>query len=81
MLCSMHSEDGKLIDAIAFSEEMEIFSTDLIIDLIEFRWTMFAKAVHIRGFYFHIAYIFCLFIFVGRAYLNHEFYGMPTYVI
>lgn len=65
MLCSMSEEDGKLIDAIANSEEMEIFVTDLVQDLIDFKWTRFAKKVHLRGFYFHIAYIICLSILIG----------------
>ena len=38
MLSSMSEDKGKIINAIATSEEMDIFDTDLVIDLIEFRW-------------------------------------------
>ena len=53
----MSEEDGNLIDAIAKSDELDMFETDLVIDLIDWRWNEFARAVHLRGFYFHIAYI------------------------
>jgi len=76
----MSEEDGKLIDAIAKSDELDIFQTDLVVDLIDWRWTRFAKRVHLRGFYFHVAYIIGLFIFVGQTYLDYEFYGMPKIV-
>lgn len=42
LLSSMSQEDGKLIDAIAKSSELSIFETDLIMDLIDWRWTCFA---------------------------------------
>ena len=81
MLSSMSEEDGKLIDAISKSEEMDIFVTDLVIDLIEFRWHRFARNVHLFGFYCHVSYIFCLFVFVGNTYGDISFYGLPKKVI
>lgn len=39
---SEETESGRLMDAIADSEELEIFTTDLIIDIIEFKWQKFA---------------------------------------
>jgi hypothetical protein len=65
MLSSMSEKNGKLIDAISKSEEMDIFVTDLVIDLIEFRWEKFAKEVHLFGFYVHQTYICIMFLFVG----------------
>jgi len=38
ILCSMSQEDGQLIDALAESEELSIFETELIRDLIDWRW-------------------------------------------
>jgi len=34
------------MDALADSDELEIFKTDLIIDIIDFKWNRFAKRVH-----------------------------------
>jgi hypothetical protein len=34
------------MDVISESEELEIFKTDLIIDVIDFKWNRFAKRVH-----------------------------------
>jgi hypothetical protein len=70
MLCSMSEEDGKLIDAIANCNELTIFNTDLIIDFIEWRWTKFAKKTHVRGMYFHLAYIIGLFLYIKDSYGN-----------
>ena len=39
----MHVEDGRLIDALAKSEDIPIFSTDIVKDFIDFKWNRFAK--------------------------------------
>lgn len=38
MLTSMSEEDGTIMDAIANSEELSIYETDLVKDLIDFKW-------------------------------------------
>ena len=39
MLCNVNeSEDGRLINAIADSHELDIFTSDICKDLINFRW-------------------------------------------
>jgi len=50
----MSQEDGKLIDALASSEENDIYETKLIKDLIDFRWNKFAMRIHKFGFYIHV---------------------------
>lgn len=66
----MSQEDGKLIDAIAESEELAIFETDLVIDLVDFKWEKFAKTVHMRGLLVHITYIMTLTMYIRSTYLG-----------
>jgi len=54
ILCSMSEEDGKLIDALTESEELSIFETCLVRDLIDWRWSKFAMRIHVVGFKIHI---------------------------
>jgi hypothetical protein len=39
----MSEENGKIMKAIADSEELEIFKTELIIDLVDYKWQAFAQ--------------------------------------
>jgi len=54
LLCSMSEEDAKLIDAICDSNELELFETKLLRDLIDWRWNAFAMKIHKVGFYIHL---------------------------
>jgi hypothetical protein len=75
-LCAMSEEDGQLIDAIANSNEMSIFETELVMDLIDFRWLAFAKRTQKVGFFFHVLYIITMALYIKAAYLGQDFgYG------
>jgi hypothetical protein len=43
LITSMSEEDGTLIEAVAGSEELGIFKTDMIKDMIDYKWNTFAK--------------------------------------
>ena len=78
LLPSMSQEDGKLIDAIAESDELEIFETDLVIDLVDFRWEKFARKTHIRGLVVHITYILTLTMYIRSTYLGSSVDLVPS---
>ena len=42
ILASVSEENGQLMEAIAGSTELSIFTTDLVMDLIDFKWQRFA---------------------------------------
>lgn len=69
-LSSMSEEDGLLMHAICNSDELAIFRSDLIIDLVDFRWNNVAKTVHKIGFTFHLCYIFMLTLYIRDTYLG-----------
>jgi len=64
------SEDGNLLDAIADSEDLEIFTTDLIKDYIDFKWEGFAKQVHKFGLCNHILDIILSSAYIRAAFLK-----------
>jgi hypothetical protein len=39
----MSEKNGQIMNAIAGSEELEIFKTDLIKDMIDYKWNAFAQ--------------------------------------
>ena len=39
----MSQEDGNIMEAIAESNELAIFTTDMIKDVIDFKWEAFAR--------------------------------------
>mgnify|MGYP001003710930 CR=1 FL=1 len=66
------TEEGPLIDALVNSKELAIFGTDLIHDLIDFRWQQFAGPIHKIGFAFHIGYIMFLSLYINQTYLKEN---------
>jgi len=73
LLCSMSEEDGKLIDAVSNSNDLAIFQTDSIKDLIDWRWQKFAKRIHMRGFFLHVLYILLTTLYICTTYLKNDF--------
>ena len=65
LLPSVSQDQGQLMEGIALSNELDIFRSDCVQDLIEFKWNSFARAVHMSGFYFHFGYIFMQAIFIN----------------
>lgn len=68
ILPSVKQDQGSLIDEIAISDELDIFKTDCIQDLLLFKWNAFARSVHIYGFYFHFGYVFMLAMYINNTY-------------
>ena len=51
-LPSLSQKDGSLMEAIANCDELEIFETDAVKDLIDYKWSSYASSIHILGFIF-----------------------------
>jgi len=76
LLGMMKEDSGRLIHAIAASNELDIFRQPLIMDLIDFRWQKFAARVHIFGMIFHIGYIITQLMYITQFYLREPVYEM-----
>jgi len=60
------------MDAIANSNELSIFQTDLIIDMIDYKWETYALAKHRVGAIIHTVYSFLLWYYVADVFLAEK---------
>lgn len=70
ILLSVGQENGKLIEALANSEELAVFETDVVRDIIDFKWMVFARSVHQTGFTAHLFYVLLLIVYISETYLH-----------
>ena len=66
--------DEDLMEAIIRSEEDNIFTSEAVVDMIEFKWQKYAFRRHMIGAFFHMIYLTCLLL-----YINHTFLIIPTH--
>jgi hypothetical protein len=57
------------MEAIASSEELSIFTTDLVMDLIDFKWERFAFKQHMFGAFIHFTYVMVLIYYINFTFL------------
>ena len=57
------------MDVIAGSDELSIFHTDLIVDMIDYKWEKYALAKHRIGAIFHGIYTLLLWFYVSDVFL------------
>ena len=50
-------------------EELEVFETKTIKELIEFKWTNYGKKHHIIGTCFHFFYILLMVVYINYVYI------------
>lgn len=68
----MSTEDGDIIKAISNSEEKEIFLTDTVIDLIDYRWKQFAFYFHFVNVMMHFTYCIYLFFYIKTVFIDQQ---------
>jgi len=59
-----------LLDVCANSEELNIFETESLKDLIEFKWNQYGYSFHLGGFLIHAVYVIMLFVYTNYVYIN-----------
>lgn len=57
------------MDAVATSNELSIFHTDLITDLIDYKWEKYALGKHRVGAIIHTVYTLLLWFYVSDVFL------------
>lgn len=73
LLTSVFQKDGSgLMTAIAESNELEIFKTDLVRDMIEYKWGAYASGRHKFGACIHLCYVFTLIYYICDVFLQDE---------
>lgn len=72
ILPSVSEQQATLMQAISDSEELSIFTTPLIQDLIDYKWDRFAFQQHLMGAVIHIIYVIVLIIYIKEIFLDEE---------
>lgn len=65
----MSQTDGKIITAIAESNELDIFHTELVKDVIDFKWKQYAQKSHLIGAFFHTIYVCFMMYYINNVYM------------
>lgn len=60
------------MDAIANSNELSIFTTDLVKDLVDYKWEKYALAKHSTGAIIHCIYSILLWYYVADVFLAEK---------
>lgn len=63
------------MQALSESEELSIFETDLVMDLIDYKWETYARRQHLFGFLIHLCYVFTMMANVRLVYVNRTPYN------
>lgn len=66
--------DISLMNLFADTEELEMFDTDTIQNIIEYKWTMYGRQHHFLGMAMHMFYTMMLTVYVNEAYLKETQY-------
>ena len=64
------NEDVNLMSLAEETEEMEIFDTPAIVDIIEYRWDFYACRFHMFGLFMNTIYIISFILYVKEGYLE-----------
>jgi hypothetical protein len=69
----MEQNDVNLLELLAESDELAVFETESVKQLINFKWEKQAYRFHLFSFVMHMAYILNFMFYVYQAYiLGHE---------
>ena len=63
------NKDKSLMDMCQESDELELFNSLAIQDVIDFKWTEFAYKIHLVGCFFHFFYMTILIIYINAIYV------------
>ena len=65
------NEDINLMGLFNESDELSIYETDLIKELITYKWNTYAFGHHIKGCMFHLYHMLTLIIYIDVAYIKN----------
>jgi hypothetical protein len=52
------------------SDELEIFETDLVADIVDYKWNTYAYKIHSMAAIVHLSYVLVLIYYCNKYYLN-----------
>ena len=66
------NEDVNLMTLCEETEEMGIFDTPAIGDIIEYRWDYYAMSFHLKGLFMNVFYIISFILYVKEGYIEGD---------
>ena len=74
----MHIQNNKfmndhisIMDLVSNSDELDIFHTDALLQVIDFKWNLYGRKHHLLGCFTHFFYVFSIINYVNQAYMKH----------
>jgi hypothetical protein len=64
------NDDVNLLNLCCESDEIEMFSSESLMDCIEFKWTSYGQNWHFIGFFLHLMYIVILILYTDKVYIK-----------
>jgi len=66
------NEDESVLMLCGDSDELSLFETPQLEQLITFKWHAFAKDFHLVGCFAHFSYLLIMMIYVNAIYVNNN---------
>ena len=63
-------EKLRLVDALSESTDLALFETQVVKDVINFKWQQFARRIHYFGAFMHFSYAIALFYYVKDVFVR-----------
>lgn len=73
--------DVSFMELIVDSDQLDIFESNNVQDLIKYKWNKFAQRFHIKGFIFHFMYLVIMSIFVDQIYVKNNLEYKKVYCV
>lgn len=73
--------EDRLMEMIGDTEQVSIFTTKVLQDLIDFKWTKYARIIHFFGAFIHLIYVITFCVYVSEIYLEKKMEGKTALLI
>jgi hypothetical protein len=65
----LENADKNILALCASSDELKMFNSEPLLDLIKFKWDSYGQRFHLFGCLIHIIYIIILFVYTDMVYV------------
>jgi len=70
-LSNMESETLTIMEILCETNNLDIFKTESVSNLIDFKWNKFSKYIHYNFAIIHFAYVISLIFYVNLEFIYH----------
>lgn len=81
LLTSTRNDEYSLMDLLANTDQIEVFDTLPVQDLIEFKWRAYSQHFHFVFAIIHMIYLLTFILYVNFIYINREFENKLYFIL